>query len=1085
MQPVFSPRSAVIKMLFLSFLLLNATVDEETEPELHVRTATHFLEFAQYDSALVHYEIAERQLEISKDWKSLAACRTSIAEVYRIINNTSKSVEYLNSTYVICQEHFPGNSEELAKALEINGRVLDYNLREFEKAEDFYDSSLTIRKALYGKEHLTISENLYLIGRTWFNRGQNIKAEQYFNEAVAMKIKLGGENEISLFDPYTSLGALNRRLLKMDQSLMWYKKARSVWDNNKRPEDHPSIGMLEYGVGNLQIESGMYEDAKTNYRKAVIVFEKFFGEKDFRVAAAYSNIGACFSNQLEFTNAIQYYTKALTIYQEVLPENHPFIMASYGDLANAYNLFGKREEAVQYGGLALSLMEKYQSKEGNREMGFANMYHARALLNAGKLEEARRRIDIALNILETTDEQYLLGNAYTTSGSIHSALKDFEKADAHFKKALETYPDSVDRTLYLGFSLSAYGDFKRERKAYAEALALYDKSLYQLSIEVAEDGQMKALHDFQNVDVLVTALPGRGKTLLALYDTTKDQQYLHAALRNYTFLTGVYEKVIKENKSERSRLLQIPNLAAYYEQAVACALKLGELTNDPAYQQQAFTFAEQGKAIILWQYIHDSQARQFGNVPISTTQEERRLKEQLNFHDKKMDDLQAAGGFEKNDSTAIALKEEHFRLRAKYDSLVNKLETDYPSYYALKYKKTEPDLPGLTKNLKPDEAILEYLAGEKNIYAFLITAAGLEVYAFKNEPDIAIVTEGIRNGIVKRDMGIFSVNAISFYEHFFEAIDESLQLKKVRSITVVPDGVISYVPLEALLRKNDSIPDDRNANYLIRDYTFHYQYSAGLIPTYATIARENSSGEYLGFAPEFAGVQSSDERDELGPLAFNREEVDNINALLKGKSLVGQEATETNFKNLVADYSIIHLATHAVLDDQDADRSRLHFSPGDSLEDGQLHAYELFSMNIPASLVTLSACNTGTGKLHKGEGVMSLSRAFAYAGCPSMVTSLWQAQDRSTSTLMKYFYEYLSEGKNKADALTLAKLRYLNESDKVKSLPYYWSGFILVGDDAPLKKSRTTLWLIVFGCASIPLVAIIVARYNKKKSELA
>ena len=116
---------------------------------------------------------------------------------------------------------------------------------------------------------------------------------------------------------------------------------------------------------------------------------------------------------------------------------------------------------------------------------------------------------------------------------------------------------------------------------------------------------------------------------------------------------------------------------------------------------------------------------------------------------------------------------------------------------------------------------------------------------------------------------------------------------------------------------------------------------------------------------------------------------------------------------------------------------------------------------------------------------MSLSRAFAYAGCPSIVTSLWQAQDRSTATLMKYFYEYLSEGKNKAEALTLAKIRYLDESDKVKSLPFFWAGFILVGDDAPLKKSRNTLWIAVFLCASVPFLAIAIAKRKKMKSKPA
>jgi CHAT domain-containing protein/Tfp pilus assembly protein PilF len=1071
-------RLATSVAVCLSIIVLTAaTQDSKTD---NASTASRFFDLAQYDSAIVYYEKAALDSESKQDWKSLAAYRTSIAETYRVMNNTQKSLEYLDGVYKICKEHLPGKTEELAKAYEINGRVADYNLRDFGKGYQYYDSSLVIRKSLYGNEHLTISENIYLIGRTYFFRGQMLEAEKFFNDAVAMKIKLGGENEKSLFDVYGSLATLNRRLLKMNNAVNFYKKADAVWTANKQPMDHPSIGMMNYGMGNLYIEFGFYEDAKTSYRKALTTFEKFFGEKDFRVATTYSNIGACYSNQLEYTNAVQYYTKARTIYEEVLPENHPFITAVYSDIGDMYNQFKKYDESVKYSARSVELMEKNQTKD-TREYGYINMYHASTLLELGRLDEARKHADMAIDVLKKTAEQYLLSNAYTLSADVYHEMKADEKAEAHYQQAIALYKDTVNRAIYLGFSLAAYGEFKYETKQYQEALSALDKSLYQFSIE-NKDGKLKQLNDFQSVDLVVSALPVRGDVLLALYDTTGDESYLNEALNTYQFVTGLYERIIKENKSERSKLLQIPKIVSNYEKAVECALLLADKTKDDRYKQQAFSFAEQSKAIILWQYVHDSEARQFGKIPEAVTLEERRLKEKISFHEKKMDNFNSDGGFERNDSTGIALKDEYFKLRTSYDSLVKGLEEKYPDYYNLKYQRGDTDVTSISKGLKAGEAVIEYLTGDENVFAFLVTASGLEVFTLKNDADILRLTENLRESLISKDIDAYTKHASGFFDNFFQPIHESLQKQKITDVIIVPDGVISYVPFEALLRKNEQAPDVDSYSYLIHDYTFHYQYAAGLIPTYAQIAQQNSSGDLMAFAPTFGSTASA---EKLSSLDFSVEEVENINELLGGDRFVGEEATEAAFKKNVQDYSIIHLATHAVLDDQDADRSRLHFSPSDSTEDGRLHAYELFNMTIPASLVTLSACNTGAGQFYKGEGVMSLSRAFAYAGCPSILTSLWQAQDRSTATLMHYFYENLSEGMNKAEALKLAKIRYLKESDKVKALPFFWAGFVLIGDDTPLKKSRTGLWMIVLGTTVVAFIVIGVSRSRKNRSKVA
>ena len=142
--------------------------------------------------------------------------------------------------------------------------------------------------------------------------------------------------------------------------------------------------------------------------------------------------------------------------------------------------------------------------------------------------------------------------------------------------------------------------------------------------------------------------------------------------------------------------------------------------------------------------------------------------------------------------------------------------------------------------------------------------------------------------------------------------------------------------------------------------------------------------------------------------------------------------------------------------------------------DGFLHAYEIYNLPLQARLAVLSACETGVGELVKGEGVMSLARAFHYAGCPSVVTSLWKVDDEATAQLMQYFYENLANGKTKSTALREAKLSYLKNAPESKKHPLYWAGFVLIGDDSEiiLQESRNGKWLGALG--SIVLLSLIV-----------
>jgi CHAT domain-containing protein len=175
-----------------------------------------------------------------------------------------------------------------------------------------------------------------------------------------------------------------------------------------------------------------------------------------------------------------------------------------------------------------------------------------------------------------------------------------------------------------------------------------------------------------------------------------------------------------------------------------------------------------------------------------------------------------------------------------------------------------------------------------------------------------------------------------------------------------------------------------------------------------------------------------------------------------------EEATESNFKKNAENFDILHLAMHAVVNNEDPLYSKLAFTQKiDQIEDGFLNTYEIYNSRFNARMAVLSSCKTGFGKLRTGEGVMSLARGFMYAGCPSIVMTLWEVSDKSGARLMENFYKSLKRGRSKAEALREAKLDFLKNADNLKANPYFWSTYVVIGDSSPLfKKSLAYLyWL--------------------------
>jgi CHAT domain-containing protein len=215
-------------------------------------------------------------------------------------------------------------------------------------------------------------------------------------------------------------------------------------------------------------------------------------------------------------------------------------------------------------------------------------------------------------------------------------------------------------------------------------------------------------------------------------------------------------------------------------------------------------------------------------------------------------------------------------------------------------------------------------------------------------------------------------------------------------------------------------------------------------------------------------------------LKYNQPEIEEISTSIKGQAFTGTGALGSTFKRTAPDSRILHLAMHSLTNDKVPLYSQLVFSKEpDTLEDGLLHAYELYNMQLNADLAVLSACNTGVGKLQKGEGIMSLSRAFKYAGCPNIVMSLWKADDKATKDIMTSFFENLKDGERKDVALQEARNKYLlQEADDAMTHPYYWATFVLIGDDEAIELGSRN-YLLWLGFLTVILIIFLITQRKK------
>jgi len=374
--------------------------------------------------------------------------------------------------------------------------------------------------------------------------------------------------------------------------------------------------------------------------------------------------------------------------------------------------------------------------------------------------------------------------------------------------------------------------------------------------------------------------------------------------------------------------------------------------------------------------------------------------------------------------------------------------------------ETPAPMRTIQDSLAPEELLLEYVLNEPKSFCLAITRGRAKIYVLptgraKLEAATKKYVEGLGAG-----QSPSLEKAKDLYSMLLGPIAEVPT--KLR-LTIVADGELHLLPFEALI--------DEKGQYVVYTHTLSYSPSATVLNILRKGQNEQiASRPFLGIGgiiydnqeAMIAQVAQSDSIPgrvlrglgdlagfKLPNLSQSREEVTYASRLAGPRSVVllGRGATKSAFRaEPLGDFRVIHFAVHSSTSLRFPERNALVLARTDHAEsDNLLQVREIDSLALKADLITLSACDTGVGKLQGEEGVTNLVQAFLFAGAKSVMASLWPAEDQATSALMERFYFHIAQGKDKASALREAQLDLLKQYGN-QAVPFLWAGFILVGD---------------------------------------
>lgn len=924
-----------------------------------------------------------------------------------------------------------------------------------------------------------------------FTQGMKISVQDSLS-ALKLQVKGVAAGRLGDFDE-----ALNNfdQLYKLRKKIYGVKSSRLV------------SALVNMGIQykNLQL----FDKAIEVYITAEKLFIDEFGEDYSLLGGVYINLGIVHKLMGDYNQALEYQKNAYRILKKDSITFNDLFQTSKYNIAETQLKLGLSDEAIRF---TRSNLKTTLPRLKPRLYDLI----ALAYRNEGKYDLAEKNYLNAINswIKLYGDDNIELISEYLAYSSFLMSQKSYERALLYSSKAksivLKFYGEKSTTYAEVQSNFGDYydlknseagqiDDFRTQRKKYLnEAIQYYQNAVvslvdsFQIKDPLIDPPLKNVISDIQLVDVLkkkALSMEKLADIFLSEFDYKNSLKYYNASLNSFLNAVELIHRLQIGFENEESKFFLSQNQESTFAEAIKISFKLYSQTKKTEYIERAFELSERSKSSNLLASVKDVKAKEFGGIPDSLLKRESYLKNNIANYTSML--------FEENhskipDSQKVNLySAKIFKYNEEYSRLIDSFEKSFPQYFALKYENKVVGIKEIQSRMNTRQSMLEYFVKEPEndgnkgeIYRFLISKDSVSFskqtidYSFVN--NIQSIHDFLINPnylyTKKKDFVGYSIAAYGLYEKLIKPIAKKLN---GTSLTIIPHDKLSYIPFDALLSQmpDTSVMNFRNLNYLVRDYAINYSYSATLLYNYFD-RNKRTSKNLLIFSPQYNLHESRTDPETaisyfLSPLPGAKDEVKGISGYVSAVSFVDLFAQESAFKEKAPEFDILHLAMHTIINDSIPMLSKLVFSKPDqkSTDDGYLNSYEIYNMKLNASLAVLSACETGSGKLQGGEGVMSMARGFIYAGCPSIVMTLWQVEDKSGVKIMEDFYNYLSKGKRKDVALRMAKLNHLNNSDPLTAHPHFWLGYVNIGNPEPLYTSRDFYFLIFLFIALLLIFA--------------
>ncbi len=859
---------------------------------------------------------------------------------------------------------------------------------------------------------------------------------------------------------YQNLGLANTRIRNFTEARNWLKAASNINDTN----NIQSLISLNRYWGNFLLNIKQYDSAiiflNRGLEHCTINEEriKFY----ILFATIYKKIG-------EFSKSEKYEEYSLQLIDSVDPRKLCNLSLILNNLAVTNFKLGKYNKAVQIYMIAIKKSQEC-SYHDIRNVIFENL--ALTYSKKGKRDSAEKYFKLSFELSDKLNFVDLVGLYQNYGNFLMVHKKNLPGSYSYYNRAAQLIQDQFHpfhprlKNIYV-----CIGDVYWRMHKMDSALYMYQKALKTIDTtlsleEYAGSPDFRQAADLESLNIIMRKIRVLEILLVDQEDKDLGKQYYEALLTNVDYYKDAFASLLARKILLADQINSLKgDLKNMMDIGIEAAHKLYEVNHETFYLEKALAWSEAARSLILKTNFYSLYHADSNRAKL--LRKAGKLKKRINALYFQLDD-----GPQMDSLNALI-----FSLNFRYDSLSQVLASQLPEF--LKINRIRPyDANALIREIPDSTLILEYFLYRDRLHIFKMSGEGLEWYrlAFGDSlrKQVQEFTDFLKpeNAHTETYRNAYFENALSLRK----AIIPGKISSRVSNLVIIPDGILYYFPFEIMHTHKTQSRAFRKMPYLLREYNISYRYTLDTLEN--KIKREKA--RILAVAPQISSFYRDDGK-LMGPIAEARAEADTLIKLYRGK--LYSPNSEKEFARMAGKYQILHFATHGIIDDRMPMNSQLLLNKSHD-EINKLKLAEICNLDLQAEMAVLSACETGKGNILNGEGVLSLAWAFKYAGCPSVLMSLYLLDDHSAKMLMIRLYGYLDEGYRKDKALRKAKLDFIEEAPPFKIHPAYWAGLISTGDQSKvlLEKNRNvSIHLLWIGLGPIILLGIFWLRRRRNK----